>query len=59
MKQIAKILVLILATFSLAGCVVLPPCAEEDSQNCYWDASERGNGIGRDFIDINGQVIYI
>lgn len=28
----------------------LPPCPTEDSTHCYWDSSERGNGIGQDFI---------
>ena len=37
---------------------VLPPCAEEDSTNCFWDAGTSGNGIGTDFIDFNGQVYY-
>lgn len=23
-------------------------CATEDSVNCFWDASEQGNGIGQD-----------
>lgn len=23
-------------------------CATEDSTNCFWDASEQGNGIGND-----------
>lgn len=27
------------------------PCVTEDADGpCYWDASERGNGVGRDFI---------
>tara|TARA_R110000851_G_scaffold4520_1_gene18457 strand:+ start:2180 stop:2584 length:405 start_codon:yes stop_codon:yes gene_type:complete len=30
----------------------LPPCPTEDSTACYWDASERGNGHGHDFIAI-------
>lgn len=30
----------------------LPPCEFEDSVNCYWDASERGNGQGNDFISV-------
>lgn len=30
---------------------LLPPCLTEDSTHCYWDASERGNGIGHDFIN--------
>jgi len=28
----------------------LPPCATEDSTNCYWDADTRGNGQGLSFI---------
>ena len=36
----------------------LPPCAEEDSMNCYWDADTMGNGIGRSFVDINGTAYY-
>jgi hypothetical protein len=24
----------------------LPPCAAEDSTNCYWDARTMGNGQG-------------
>lgn len=23
-------------------------CATEDSTNCFWDASEQGNGLGND-----------
>lgn len=34
------------------------PCATEDSANCYWDASSRGNGMGTSFIDIGGHVIH-
>lgn len=30
---------------------LLPPCVEEDSPNCYWDASERGNGLGNDVVN--------
>lgn len=34
-------------------------CPEEDSmENCFWDASERGNGEGTDFIVFNGVVFY-
>lgn len=28
------------------------PCAMEDSINCYWDASVRGNGQGHSFYSI-------
>lgn len=36
---------------------LLPPCEQEDSTNCYWDASEQGNGQGKDFLDIGGILI--
>lgn len=29
---------------------LLPPCEFEDSTHCYWDASERANGQGLDFV---------
>lgn len=34
--------------------VSLPPCPTEDSRNCYWDATERGNGRGKSFYDVDG-----
>lgn len=42
----------------------LAPCVHEDGSGgplpCLWDASERGNGIGRSFwIGRNGKVHYI
>ncbi len=36
----------------------LPTCATEDSDNCYWDATERGNGKGRSFTVVDGVVTY-
>lgn len=33
-------------------------CATEDSTNCYWNASEQGNGEGVDFHDIDGVAYY-
>lgn len=39
--------------------VVLPPCEQEDSENCYWDASTRGNGLGSSFVNIDGAVYYL
>lgn len=36
----------------------LPPCEYEDSDNCFWDASERGNGYGCDFVTIDGVTTY-
>lgn len=47
---------LTLAIVSYAGAAqplpdgALLPCATEDSLNCYWDASEQGNGEGNDFV---------
>lgn len=32
------------------------PCAEEDSVDCYWIASERGNDIGTSFLNVAGHV---
>lgn len=29
--------------------IPLPPCAEEDSTNCFWDATAQGNGVGITF----------
>lgn len=34
----------------------LPPCEYEDSADCYWDAANRGNGIGDSFVDIDGLI---
>ena len=35
------------------------PCAEEDSNGCYWDASVQGNKIGRSFTTSDvGVVTY-
>lgn len=37
----------------------LPACIQEDdTQNCYWDASVRGNGQGQSFVVLNGVVYY-
>jgi len=30
----------------------------EDSANCFWDASQQGNGQGRSFTDVNGTAVY-
>lgn len=34
----------------------LPPCATEDSDNCYWDAQTQGNGVGQDSVVITGEA---
>jgi len=30
------------------------PCAEEDSTNCFWESTARGNGSGSSFVNIAG-----
>lgn len=37
----------------------LPPCATEDSENCFWDAMERGNGQGTSFVSYKGKWYYM
>lgn len=32
------------------------PCAVEDDENCYWIASEAGNGVGSSFVNVRGEV---
>lgn len=36
----------------------LPPCAEEDSTDCFWDAQTMGNGQGRSFENVGGEIRY-
>ena len=38
---------------------VLLPCVTEDSDNCWWDATEHGNGEGLSFVVIDGKVTYL
>jgi hypothetical protein len=40
------------------GKVELSPCAAEDSENCYWNAQDRGNGEGTSFIRLDGVTYY-
>lgn len=42
--------------FSDSHEVVLPPCAEEDSDDCFWWAPARGNGKGESFVTVDGRV---
>lgn len=37
----------------------LAPCATEDSDHCFWDARQRGDGKGRSFIAIGESVYYV
>lgn len=36
----------------------LKPCRFEDGRMCYWDADDRGNGIGRSFVVVSGRIVY-
>lgn len=43
-----------------ASLVAPLPCASEDSVNCFWDASEQGNGQGESFyVDDAGQIYRV
>lgn len=46
------------ASRASAVAVQLTPCATEDSDDCYWDAAVRGNGVGQSFTVRNGVVTY-
>jgi len=38
----------------------LPSCQSEDAPGpCYWDATRDGNGTGRSFVVVDGQVTYL
>lgn len=38
----------------------MPPCEEEDSLGCVWDAQVRGNGLGTSFYaTADGETIYL
>ena len=39
--------------------LTLPECATEDSDNCVWLAEDRGNGEGRSFYVVDGEVTYL
>lgn len=48
-------------TSSIGPFYDLAPCTSDgpaESENCYWDASERGDGTGSDFILLNGVTYY-
>ena len=36
--------------------ITLPACEYEDSNNCYWAAEFRGNGLGESFYVIDGKA---
>lgn len=43
----------------LLAALLLPPCEWEDSNNCYWDAANRGDGYGRSFITIADHPLHL
>jgi hypothetical protein len=50
-KNMTKFVFLLLVSLS-------HPCEFEDSQNCYWNAAERGNGVGQSFVNVDDIVLY-
>lgn len=61
MKALLTILATILLSFvgvTQSSASTLPPCAEEDSINCYWDANTMGNGKGSSFENRDGVITY-
>jgi hypothetical protein len=36
----------------------IPVCSTEESTNCFWDATNSGNGSGQSFIDVDGTPYY-
>lgn len=38
---------------------VFTPCRAEDSNNCFWWASKRGNHKGQSFITLRNRTYYI
>ena len=63
MRKVFSILVLMVAMLAggagIAQASELAPCEFEDSANCYWDSSERGNGQGDSFVDVDGTAYYV
>lgn len=37
----------------------LPVCPTEDSNECYWDATIQGNGLGTSFVNYDGVTTYL
>lgn len=55
----AAALALLIPTWFATAPGTVPPCATEDSTDCYWNAAARGNGDGSSFIDVAGHRIYL
>lgn len=49
----------IAALLLAVAALILPPCPTEDSDQCYWNAVEHGNGQGTSFIAVDGRVTYL
>lgn len=50
---------LMAALVALFSPLVYQPCEYEDSNGCYWDAGQSGNGVGHSFTALkDGTVIY-
>lgn len=50
LSLIAGMIVGSVTRYAIEDALRLPPCATEDSDHCYWDASHQGNGLGSDFV---------
>lgn len=59
MIRYAPLIALAAVALAVMAVSILPPCPTEDSTNCIWDASKRGNGQGQSFVGIGGTVIFI
>lgn len=47
------------AEFNDGRVVILRPCKVEDGRRCWWDAANRGNGIGTSFVSYGGRLTFI
>lgn len=57
MKARLAALLLAAAALTAAGLpVISTPCPTEDSVQCYWDSSTRGNRAGHSFIALTEQL---
>ncbi len=68
MVVLALVLVAFFAGFAVRGTAdrfrpadaTFPACTtEDDERDCYWNARERGNGLGQSFIRYNGGTYYL
>lgn len=52
-------LLVLTVSLTVGTALVGGPCEQEDSRWCHWDATDRGNGQGRSFVDVGGVTIYV